>query len=222
MEKVFGQAFKVSRVYSSQMTPPFPQAVLFDMDGTILEPVEDGLPEFKAHWGIEADQLVIPNLPRLPPEATEAFKLLEVRVAEQSVLRAGVRELLEELRAAGIKTALVTNNARSSATTVLTKHQVNFDLVLSRDDAAMKPAPDMLLLALERLQTSASHAIMVGDTRPDLGAARNAKIPLCILLAEHWNELLEVDEPGFRVVRVQGIAGVREQLERTRSLSLAI
>jgi phosphoglycolate phosphatase len=209
-------------VYSVQMTPPFPQAVLFDMDGTILEPVEDGLPEFKAHWGIEVDQLVIPNLHRLPPEAAEAFRLLEVRVADQSVLRAGVHELLEELRVAGIKTALVTNNATSSAKTVLAKHQVRFDLVLSRDDAPMKPAPDMLLLALERLQSSASHAVMVGDTRPDLGAARNAKIPLCVLLAEPWNELLEVDEPGFQVVRVQGIAGVREQLERHRTLDLAV
>jgi HAD superfamily hydrolase (TIGR01509 family) len=204
------------------MTPPFPQAVLFDMDGTILEPVEDGLPEFKAHWGIEVDQLVIPNLHRLPPEAAEAFRLLEVRVAEQSVLRGGVHELLEELQAAGIKTALVTNNATSSAKTVLDKHRVSFDLVLSRDDAPMKPAPDMLLLALERLQTLPSQAIMVGDTRPDLGAARVAKIPLCVLLAEPWNELLEVDEPGFQVVRVQGIAGVREQLERQRSLNLAV
>jgi phosphoglycolate phosphatase len=196
--------------------------MLFDMDGTILEPVEDGLPEFKAHWGIEADQLVIPNLHRLPPEAAEAFRLLEVRVAEQSVLRAGVHELLEELRTVEIKTALVTNNATSSAKTVLAKHQVRFDLVLSRDDAPMKPAPDMLLLAFERLQTSASHAVMVGDTRPDLGAARNAKIPLCVLLAEPWNELLELDEPGFQVVRVQGIAGVREQLEQQRLLSVAV
>jgi HAD superfamily hydrolase (TIGR01549 family) len=204
------------------MTPPFPQAVLFDMDGTILEPVEDGLPEFKAHWGIAPDQLVIPNLHRLPPEAAEAFRLLEVRVADQSVLRTGVRELLKELRAAGIKTALVTNNATSSAKTVLAKHHVNFDLVLSRDDAPMKPEPDMLLLALERLQTSPSDAIMVGDTRPDLGAARNAKIPLCVLLAEPWNELLELDEPGFQVVRVQGIAGVRTQLERRLSLDVAV
>ena len=204
------------------MTPVHPQAVLFDMDGTILEPVQDGLPEFKTQWGIAPDQLVIPNLHRLPPEASEAFRLLEVRVAEQSVLRAGVHELLEELRAAGIKTALVTNNATSSAKTVLAKHQLRFDLVLSRDDAAMKPAPDMLLLALERLQTSPSHAVMVGDTGPDVGAARNAGIPLCLLLAEPWNVTLEVQEPGFQVVRVQGIAGMREQLERLRSLDVAV
>ena len=204
------------------MTPVHPQAVLFDMDGTILEPIQDGLPEFKTHWGIAPDQLVIPNLHRLPPEASEAFRLLEVRVAEQSVLRAGVHELLEELRAAGIKTALVTNNATSSAKTVLAKHQLRFDLVLSRDDAAMKPAPDMLLLALERLQTSPSHAVMVGDTGPDVGAARNAGIPLCLLLAEPWNVTLEVQEPGFQALRLRDIAQVREHLQRTHASTSVI
>jgi HAD superfamily hydrolase (TIGR01549 family) len=204
------------------MTPTFPQVVLFDMDGTILNPINDGLLEFKIRWGIPTDQLIVPNLPRLPEKASDEYNQLAEFEAVNSTLRDGVPELLEGLRTAGIKTALVTNNTASSAKTVLSKHQVSFDLVLSRDDAPMKPAPDMLLLALERLQTSASHAIMVGDTRPDLGAARNARIPLCVLLAEPWNELLEVDEPGFQVVRVQGIAGVRERLERLRSLNFVV
>jgi phosphoglycolate phosphatase len=204
------------------MTPPFPQAVLFDMDGTILNPINDGLLEFKIRWGIPTDQLIIPNLPKLPEKASDEYNQLAEFEAVNSTLRDGVRELLESLKAANIKTALVTNNSGSSMKTVLAKHQVRFDLELSRDDAAMKPAPDMLLLALEKLQTSPSDAVMVGDTRPDVGAARNAKISLCILLAEPWNELLEVDEPGFQVVRVNGIAGVREQLERRFPIDVVV
>lgn len=204
------------------MTPVHPQAVLFDMDGTILNPINDGLLEFKIRWGIPTDQLIIPNLPNLPEQASDEYNQLAEFEAVNSTLRNGVHELLESLKAAKIKTALVTNNSGASMKTVLTKHRVRFDLELSRDDAAMKPAPDMLLLALEKLQVLPSHAIMVGDTRPDLGAARNAGIALCVLLAEPWNELLEVDEPGFQVVRVQGIAGVRERLERQRSLEVAV
>jgi HAD superfamily hydrolase (TIGR01509 family) len=211
-----------SPIYSRQMTPPFPQVVLFDMDGTILNPINDGLLEFKIRWGIPTDQLIVPNLPKLPEKASDEYNQLAEFEAVNSTLRDGVHKLLESLKAAKIKTALVTNNSGSSMKTVLSKHQVRFDLELSRDDAAMKPAPDMLLLALEKLQSSPSHAVMVGDTRPDLGAARNAKIPLCVLLAEPWNELLEVDEPGFQVVRVQGIAGVREQLERRLALNVAV
>lgn len=192
------------------------------MDGTILNPINDGLLEFKIRWGIPTDQLIIPNLPNLPEQASDEYNQLAEFEAVNSTLRNGVHELLESLKAAKIKTALVTNNSGASMKTVLTKHRVRFDLELSRDDAAMKPAPDMLLLALEKLQVLPSHAIMVGDTRPDLGAARNAGIALCVLLAEPWNELLEVDEPGFQVVRVQGIAGVRERLERQRSLEVAV
>jgi HAD superfamily hydrolase (TIGR01509 family) len=204
------------------MTPPFPQAVLFDMDGTILNPINDGLLEFKIRWGIPTDQLIIPNLPNLPEKASDEYNQLAEFEAVNSTLRDGVRELLESLKAANIKTALVTNNSGLSMKTVLAKHQVRFDLELSRDDAAMKPAPDMLLLALEKLQVSPSHAIVVGDTRPDVGATRNAGIPLCLLLAEPWNLTLEVREPGFQVMLVEGIAGVREQLERRRSLSMAV
>jgi HAD superfamily hydrolase (TIGR01509 family) len=204
------------------MTPPFPQAVLFDMDGTILNPINDGLLEFKIRWGIPTDQLIIPNLPNLPEKASDEYNQLAEFEAVNSTLRDGVHELLESLKAANIKTALVTNNSGSSMKTVLVKHQVSFDLVLSRDDAAMKPAPDMLFLALEKLQISPSHAIMVGDTRPDVGAARNAGIPLCLLLTEPWNLTLEVEEPGFRVVLTEGIAGVREQLERRFLLDVAV
>jgi phosphoglycolate phosphatase len=204
------------------MIPAHPQAVLFDMDGTILNPINDGLLEFKIRWGIPTDQLIIPNLRHLPEQASDEYNHLAEFEAVNSTLRDGVRELLESLKAANINTALVTNNSGSSMNTVLAKHQVRFDLVLSREDAAMKPAPDMLLLALERLQISASQTVMVGDTHPDVGAARAAKIPVCLLLAEPWNATLEVDEADFRAIRVSGISEVRDHLERTKVLTITL
>ena len=204
------------------MIPPFPQAVLFDMDGTILNPINDGLLEFKIRWDIPSDQLIVPSLPNLPDQASDEYNRLAEFEAVNSTLRDGVRELLEFLEAAHIKTALVTNNSGSSMNTVLAKHQIRFDLGLSRDDAPMKPAPDMLLLALEKLEVSPGHAIMVGDTRPDVGAAQNAKIPLCLLLAEPWNVALEVQEAGFQALRLRGIAQVREHLQRTHALTSVV
>ncbi|NJK45834.1 MAG: HAD family hydrolase [Pleurocapsa sp. SU_196_0] len=92
------------------------QAVLFDMDGTILAPEEhSSLLEFKARWGLPADQLVVPNLSRLPQAAYQGFIELESSLAQHSVLRPGVPELLRRLTSRGIKTALVTNNSTDSA-----------------------------------------------------------------------------------------------------------
>jgi HAD superfamily hydrolase (TIGR01509 family) len=184
------------------------KAFFFDMDGTILEGVADGLPEFKQTWGIAPDQLVVPNLPRLPDAARAAFMALEERVAAESVLRAGVSELLLELQDKKVHTALLTNNSSLSAVTVTRKHQISFDLILSRDTAsAMKPAPDMLHRALKHFELETHNAIMIGDTRHDVGAARAAGLR-CYLISEPWNTDLEDDNTK----RVNGISGLRQAL----------
>jgi AHBA synthesis associated protein len=185
------------------------QAVLFDMDGTILTPEEhSSLLEFKARWGLPADQLVVPNLSRLPQDAYHGFIELESSLAQHSVLRPGVPELLRRLTARGIKTALVTNNSIDSARTVTARHGIGFDLILTRDDAAMKPAPDMLLLALERLGVLPMHAAMVGDTGADVGAADAARVAHCYLMAEIWNEQFQ----GANLTRVPDMTALRRHL----------
>jgi HAD superfamily hydrolase (TIGR01509 family) len=185
------------------------KAFFFDMDGTILEGVEDGLPEFKKIWGIAADQLVVPNLPNLPAAATDAFMRLEERVAAESLLREGMVELLGDLKRQQIATALLTNNSSLSATTVIAKHAIEFDLIVSRDTAnAMKPDPAMLHAALDHFGLQSHEAIMIGDTRHDVGAARAAGMR-CYLTSEPWNTDLE----DHTTTRVAGIAGLRKLLE---------
>lgn len=170
------------------------QAVLFDMDGTLLAPIDDGLPEFKDRWRIPRDRLVVPSLPSLPPEATEEFMQLERRVARDSTVRPGIPALLADLVAAGVGVALVTNNTTESANTVLTRHELVFPVVRAREDGPMKPAPDLVLSALEALGVPPAAAVFVGDTPPDVGAARAAGLPLCLLFAEPWNEHLSGDD----------------------------
>ncbi len=162
------------------------------MDGTLLEPHLHNNPElleYKQRWGIAADDLIVPSLGRLPPEATTELLAFEAKIAASSHLRQGATELLEFLTARGIKTALVTNNSSLSAKTMCEKHRTFFDLMLSRDEAPMKPAPDMLLLALERFGVAVQNAIMVGDTKPDADSALAAGIE-CFLLDEPYNQAI--------------------------------
>ena len=79
---------------------------------------------------------------------------------------AGVRESLEQLRAAGLKLAVVSNSEG-------TREQMLADIDLRRmfdtvlDSAVVgftKPDPRMFQLALDRLGVSAADAIMVGDS----------------------------------------------------------
>ena len=185
------------------------KAVLFDMDGTLLAPEEhSSLLEFKARWGIAPEQLVIPNLSKLPADAYQGFIDLESSLAQHGVLRVGVTDLLETLRAKGVRTALVTNNSVDSAKTMIGKFNLHFDAVLTRDTAPMKPAPDMLLQALELLGVDVSNAVMIGDTAADSGAAIKANIAHCYLLSEPWNVALE----GQGVTRVTNFAALQTAL----------
>ncbi len=190
------------------------RAVLFDMDGTLLEPIDDGLPQFKERWGIARYELVVPNLPNLPPEAEQEFMALERRVARDSAVRPGVRELFADLERAGVGVAIVTNNSAESVNTVLTKHEIAVSVVRTRANAPMKPVPDMIVQALEILDVDAANAILVGDTLADSGAATNAGLLACFLMAEPWNVALEDTDATVPIVRVLGVPELRVHLEK--------
>ena len=198
---------------ATQMSDPSFRIVLFDMDGTLLEPINDGLPEYKALWGIPKDQLVLKNLHRLPPEARTQFLALEERVARDSTVRPGARALLDDLRDAGIITALITNNSQASWQTVKTKHGLEVDIALARDHGEQKPSPELIFKALEQFNLEPHQAVFVGDNHFDVDASRAAGVPVCLLLAEPWNLSFEVQEDAFTSRRVVGMEGVRDALE---------
>jgi HAD superfamily hydrolase (TIGR01509 family) len=188
-------------------------AVLFDMDGTLLEPIDDGLPEYKARWGIAPHELVVPSLPRLPAAAELEFIALEARVARDSRVRPGFHALLADLERAGVGVGIVTNNSAESVNTVLEKHELPIGVVRTRFDGPMKPAPDMLFQALEMLGAAPTDAVLVGDTHADAGAAVNAGLRACFLMAEPWNITLEDRSNGVPIKRVTDVTALRLQLE---------
>jgi HAD superfamily hydrolase (TIGR01509 family) len=87
--------------------------------------------------------------------------------------RPGARELLASLRAAGIKTALVTMSMRRMADTVVDLIDFDaFDVVIAGDDATRpKPFPDPYLQACEVLGITPAHAVAIEDSPNGLRSA---------------------------------------------------
>jgi HAD superfamily hydrolase (TIGR01509 family) len=57
-----------------------------------------------------------------------------------------------------------------------------FDVVLSRNDVQnLKPKPDGLNLALEKLGIGKDNSMLVGDSLDDLNAAKNAGVRIMII-----------------------------------------
>jgi HAD superfamily hydrolase (TIGR01549 family) len=109
--------------------------------------------------------------------------------------------LLARLRAANIRTAVVTNSMHQIAQKVLVAADLRgwFDVVACADEAGKpKPAPDVLHLALSRLGLSPPDALMVGDSRFDQGAAQAAHVRFVGL---------RLDSAPWRINSLEELAG---------------
>jgi len=158
--------------------PHCPRALLLDMDGTLTEPMLD-FPAIKRELGI-GDRPILESMAAMNAEDRRRADAIlyrhEEAAAGGSTLAAGCRELLAWADAHRMPAALVTRNSRMSANTVLARHGLKLDLLITRDDAPHKPHPDPLHLACKRLGMRCDQVWMVGDGRYDIEAAAAAGI----------------------------------------------
>lgn len=98
----------------------------------------------------------------------------------------GVRPLLDALRGAGVRTAVVTTDAVANTRETLRHLGIDgcFDAVIGKESAPEgKPAPGPALAALAALGASAGETACVGDAPMDLLMSRNAGLLACIGVA---------------------------------------
>jgi pyrophosphatase PpaX len=89
----------------------------------------------------------------------------------------GVEGVLVALRARGYRTGIVSAKRRSTVELAFAATAIGglFDVIVGGDETPrQKPAPDPLLLALERLGAAPHEAVYVGDSPFDMAAARAA------------------------------------------------
>jgi HAD superfamily hydrolase (TIGR01549 family) len=157
-----------------EFDPPMilPRGVLLDMDDTLTEPMLD-YAAIRAEVGAGSEPILEAMAKMDPIRQARAWEILhrhELLAAEGSTLRHGCRDLLDWLRHRGIPTALVTRNSRSSAQTVIDRHNLRLDVLITRDDGPHKPDPRSIFLACERLNVDPADVWMVGDGRHDVEA----------------------------------------------------
>jgi phosphonatase-like hydrolase len=146
-------------------------------------------------------------------DATAAFAAAyEAIVAAGDVAEIpGALGVLRDLRAAGIKVCLTTGFAPSTRDALL--HVLGWapdiDLALSPADVGRgRPAPDLILGAMERLGVEDPHAVaVVGDTVSDLqaGNAAGAGMVVGVLSGAHDAATLEAASPSAVIADVTGL-----------------
>lgn len=179
------------------------KAVLFDLDGTLL----DTAPDFMTSLNLLLAETGKPALPAVVirntvsngasalvqlgfPEVsvTDPFferlrerllALYSQHLAEQSQPFDGISELLEFSAHHGLAWGIVTNKPYVYTKPLLQQMKFPFppaSVVCPDHVTRRKPDPEPMLLACQQVGCSASEAIYLGDHRRDIEAAHNAKM----------------------------------------------
>jgi pyrophosphatase PpaX len=171
------------------------RAVLFDVDGTLLDTTEfiyggfdhaiaaHGFPprgrdEYAATMGKTLDHSYTLLAPGCDPvQLRETHRAWQLGNLHLAVPFPDAAPVLAALRDAGLRQAAITT--RSRVTSVRTLELAGLagylDLILSFEDVReIKPHPEPLLTALARLDVPPAAALMVGDTDADILAGKAA------------------------------------------------
>jgi 2-phosphoglycolate phosphatase len=195
----------------------FPQAVLFDLDGTLLDSAPDMLATANAMLAergrppITLDALrpvvskgsramVSVAFPELGLEARDALvpeflDRYEALIGQHAVLFDGVAGMLGALEAAGCAWGIVTNKPEYLARLILPQlgWETRCAVLIGGDTLAQrKPHPLPLLAAAERMGIEPGICIYVGDDERDIVAANAAGMASVAAL---WGYRLDADDP---------------------------
>ena len=199
------------------------KALVFDLDGTLLDTIADlgeavnyalekrGFPphtlaEYRGMVGNGVRKLVERACPvNLLDECLADFMAYyESHIDVHTAPYAGMPELLQELSAAGVALAVASNKFQSGAEYLVRKlfPGIPFVAILgNREGFPLKPDPAIVETVLEQAGVAKADAALIGDSATDMKTAANAGVPG---IAVAWGYQ---DMTGYPVV-----AGSVEQL----------
>ena len=209
--------------------------IVFDFDGTLADSYAAiaasvnhvrgrrglgplSVEEVKRHVGRAADYLLTHTVPGGNlAEDLAWYKAHHPGVmASLTHLLPGAAELLASLKRAHKKIGLCSNKPRSFSEGLLAHLQVaaHFDVVLGPEDVPRpKPAPDMLLRAIEQLGMPQEAVLYVGDMSVDIQTARAAGVRVWIVpTGSETRESLLASKPDRLLADLQEMIAELERI----------
>ncbi len=196
----------------------FPKAVLFDLDGTLLDSAPDmlatvnamraardrgpmHLDELRPHVSKGARAMAAAAFPDVDAAEREGWiPEFLTRYERELGLHGspfdGVEKMLDQLESAGTVWGIVTNKPEYLAALLVPMlgwHQRCAVLIGGDTLAARKPDPLPLIVAAERIDVPVQACVYVGDDSRDIAAARAAGMPSVVAL---WGYRSDGDDPA--------------------------
>lgn len=193
---------------SPNQNQSWPRAVLFDLDGTLIDSAPDlaaatnkvltengleplSVDQVRSMIGHGVAKLVQRALrargttlekPALNPFVDRMMEFYMQALTDKTELLPHAREIVAYYKDKGVKTGVVTNKPYKATVGILAYFGIELDVVIGGDQVEnKKPSPDIVELALARLEVAASDALLVGDSAADVGAAKAAGVPVLVV-----------------------------------------
>ncbi len=202
------------------------EALIFDFDGTILDTETHEFRRWEALYQQHGRELLLTDWQRgigtwgafdpwagLPEgvreRRDEVYRelhegiLQDIRAAE---LRPGVRAVLDEARARGLRLALATSSSREWVGPWLAQHGLagHFEAMATRDEVReVKPDPELYTLALTLLNLKPGQAAAIEDSLNGATAAERAGLRVLVVP----NEVTQSQPFPPHWPQVEGFAG---------------
>lgn len=192
------------------------KAVIFDMDGTVVETTTHDFAVWQKIFGENGKELSFETFKRFLGKASKEIlkehfpHLSEKRIAEaakkkddlfsNSLARKGITttpgltDFIKLLKKYGYKLALATGGSRGKVN--ILKKYVPFDdyfsiIVTTSEVAKGKPYPDIFLKAADELDVNPEDCIVVEDANNGIKAAKNAGMKCIAITTTHTKEELK-------------------------------
>ncbi len=203
------------------------KAAIFDLDGTLLNTLEDlcdavnhtmklysyperTLDEVRRFVGNGVDRLITLCVPEHENDPNLAAVIDEYRAyyAAHSEIKTkpydGVPELIDRLMKTGVKIAIVSNKMHEATVTLCQKYFPQVEVVCGereREGIRRKPCPDTVIKAAEDLGVSLHDVVYIGDSEVDVKTSENAGVD-CISVLWGFRDRDYLISEGARIFAV--------------------
>ncbi|MCD6515993.1 MAG: HAD family phosphatase [Candidatus Aminicenantes bacterium] len=184
------------------------KCAIFDMDGTIVD-VPYNWDQIKRELDTQGRPILDYLEGLKEPERSEKMNILikyESEATRKAELKKGMAGFIRFIKGKGVLVSLVTNNSRKNVFYLLKKFNLEFDLVITRESGLWKPSAEPLLEVFDRLSLTKEECCMIGDSRFDIIAAREAGMKTIFIINK--------DVKKFKDEGIEVYASVRELKNR--------
>ncbi len=196
------------------------QAILFDLDGTLLNTLDDltdsvnmtlrahgfplrGREEIRKFLGNGSEFLMRSALPEGEREDIFAACLAEYQayyrahMEEKTAPYEGILPLLQRLRESGRRIGVVSNKFDAAVKGLCKQYFPHcIDAAAGETEGIRrKPAPDMVFAAAKRLGVAVSDCLYIGDSEVDIQTAKNAGIE-CVSVCWGFRDAAFLEQAG--------------------------